>query len=365
MSIVNYNKNKCLARLTSDINKQCINNKSSNDKYFCGIHMKTKNKIRIDQNIELVITNNKLLSLDDIENINYNKIKHNDIKYTLNYYNIEIIKKKKIDFSNLSEFLTILNNYNISKIIKIQSIIRRFITYNRNMLKGPGLFKRNLINNEHDFLTFNSCKLISYDKFFSFIDNDNFIYAFNIDSIKYLVDNGQTNPYNRNSFPKQCIKNLNKLILLNNNFNMSVYFDEPKDEKSKMKQKCLKIFQRMDELELYTQPRWFFDLSTKSLIKLYLYIEDIWNYRAFLTKEMKKKYTKTGSAFNHNILKIKLMKDKLNLQNIILDEFEHLVFEGSTKDDCITSSYWILTALTSVSKDAAEGCSELVQSNVI
>jgi len=54
----------------------------------------------------------------------------------------------------------------------------------------------------------------------------------------------------------------------------------------------------------------------------------------------------------------------LKLQNIILKEFYKFAFDGKTKDDSITSCYWILTGLTTVSINAAQGCPELVQSNV-
>ena len=39
-----------------------------------------------------------------------------------------------------------------------------------------------------------------------------------------------------------------------------------------------------------------------------------------------------------------------------------LINEGKTKEDVVTSCYWILTALTMVSPNAAEGLPDLVQS---
>ena len=132
-----------------------------------------------------------------------------------------------------------------------------------------------------------------------------------------------------------------------------------------MKNKCVKIFQRMDELELYTQPRWFLDLNIFNLKNLYMEIEDIWNYRAMLNNQMKLNYTTTGKAFLYSVQQLNRLDDKLKIQNIILNEFEKFAFEGKTKDDCITSCYWILTGLTIVSLDAASGCPELVLSNVL
>ena len=82
-----------------------------------------------------------------------------------------------------------------------------------------------------------------------------------------------------------------------------------------------------------------------------------------LNPSMKLNYTYSGKAFMHTVSNINKIQDKITLQKIILNEFEKFAFEGKTKDDCITSCYWILTAMTIVSPDAASGCPELVQSN--
>ena len=254
-----------------------------------------------------------------------------------------------------------------NKIIIIQNCCRNYMNKVVNKLRGPGLFKRYLINNDTDFLTFEKCINIPNSEFFSYRDTDNFIYAFNIKSIKYLIENNQKNPYNRNNFTPNCIENLIKLIKKDENLgkDLSIKFNLHETPYTKMKNKCVKIFQRMDELELYTQPRWFLDLNISNLKKLYMEIEDIWNYRAMLNNEMKLNYTNNGKAFLYNVHQVNRIDDKLRIQNIILNEFEKFAFEGKTKDDCVTSCYWILTGLTIVSLDAASGCPELVLSNML
>ena len=81
------------------------------------------------------------------------------------------------------------------------------------------------------------------------------------------------------------------------------------------------------------------------------------------------KYTKTGKAFCYSLNKIKSLQssdvNKKLLQNIILNEYEQLVYGGSTDEDCITASYWILMGLGIVSKNAADGMPELIHSQVI
>ena len=60
-------------------------------------------------------------------------------------------------------------------------------------------------------------------------------------------------------------------------------------EKQKFRNKMLIIFQKFNMLDNYTDFKWFEDLNIIQLKKLYAICEDIWNYRAQLTFEKKKK----------------------------------------------------------------------------
>ena len=372
MSVVNTFVNeislentRCLARLNSNPFKQCKNKRKSLLHDFCGLHCNKSNTLKIDEPINL--KKNLLIYSDLIKaNLNYNNLKKSDIIFTLKNYNINYSNNKCNDFITLHNFFRELEFYknSIDKVIYIQNFYRKYRLNKINILRGPGLFNRELINNETDFLSFENCKSIPNSKFFSYKDIDGFVYGFNIQSIKYLKENNPKNPYNRKDLTSESIINLDKLIKYEENLgnNLSIKFDIPEDLYSKMKQKCIKIFQRMDELELYTQPRWFLDLDCIRLKNLYSSIEDIWNYRAMLTDNMKLNYTKTGRAFCHSIFDINRINSKIKLQEILLDEFEKFAFQGKTDEDCTTSCYWILTGLTIVSLNAAEGYPELVQS---
>ena len=56
-------------------------------------------------------------------------------------------------------------------------------------------------------------------------------------------------------------------------------------------------------------------------------------------------------------------QDKLELQNVILNEFDSFVSLGETKDDKILGAMWMLTALVSVSSDAANAMPQYIQLN--
>ena len=373
-----YNPNNCLARLKNNLTQQCSHKKKLNS-LFCGIHIKCSNIYRIDLPKQDILTSlpirkrtKTLIKLTDLLKYNrLNSFNMIDLKYTFNFYRLKSEFDITLDDDSqlvlkLTQFLKQLEYYknNINPIIKCQSIIRGFLTRKVNKLRGPALFKRMLSNNDTDFLTYSPINKIPIREFFSYCDSDGFIYSFTIKSLNYLIDTTKLNPYNRKDIPHSCIENI-KTILKLNNTDLTIKFDLPTDKNSLIKQKCIKIFQRMDDLKLYTQPRWFLDLDVVKLKKLYSETEDIWNYRTMLTPEQKKKYTKSGTAFTYSVSKVNKLEDKYLLQNIILNEYEKFAFEGETPDDCITSCYWILMGLSIVSENAAEGMPELVHSQVI
>jgi hypothetical protein len=373
----NIDLSKCLARKSSNLHQQCKNKKKdSND--FCGIHLKCSNVHRIDQPLSIISTkkkkfrilkNPKILSYQYLEKTDFkeSKIRISDIKYTLKYYNLPIKKSKHENLNSLIFQLRNLNYYNgfLKQILLIQKLYRKNKINRINKLRGPSLFNRKNINNEYDFLTCENMIDIPNDKFFSYKDSDGFIYGFNIESIKYLIDHQDKNPYNRNPFPNKVIEKFKILVKIEEKMgkDLNFKFDDPISKYQKMKQKCVKIFQRFDYLEHYSQVDWFLNIPLNKLKKLYAEIEDIWNYRAMLSTNMQKKYVKDGKAFQHSISSINKISDILKLQNILLKEFYKFAFEGQTKEDCITSTYWILTGLTLVSPEAAEGLPYLVQSN--
>jgi hypothetical protein len=374
-----YDTNNCLARLKGDMKKQCTHKPRPNS-LFCGTHLKCTIIHRIDEPEPLNITKSvkpkkKLLNLNDLFKL-YRKFltdqssinNCSNLYYTNQHYkfNVSNIESPSSIILKLIDFITRLENYkkNIKSIVKCQAIIRGFITRRVNLWRGPALLKRHLSNNDTDFLTYEPINTIPINDFFSYKDTDGFIYSFTIKSLNYIAETTKQNPYNRKDLPESSIENIKKILRLKKP-DIKIDFNLPQDKESLIKQKCVKIFQRMDDLKLYTQPRWFLDLDINKLKKLYSETEDIWNYRAMLTPDQKKKYTKNGTAFLQSVAKMNKLQDKYILQNVILNEYEKFAYEGTTDDDCTTSCYWILMGLSIVSENAAEGMPELVHSQVI
>ena len=90
--------------------------------------------------------------------------------------------------------------------------------------------------------------------------------------------------------------------------------------------------------------------------------EDIFNYRANLTNEAKKKIIPNENAFPYSVdyvYRSDVSNKKLKL--ICLTEMDKFVSKGLTKEDRYTGSLYMLTALTQVSTAAAESLYWLVQ----
>ena len=121
------------------------------------------------------------------------------------------------------------------QIIKLQSHTRKYNTIKQMKLCNliPSVTKQ--LNNDSDFLICEHWKKnINY--FFSYKDNDNFYYYFDIRSFDKLIKKGGTraqNPYNRQKISLNIIRKVNK------NACISIRFSAQQKEKLKKIQKIL------------------------------------------------------------------------------------------------------------------------------
>ncbi len=119
-----------------------------------------------------------------------------------------------------------------------------------------------------------------------------------------------------------------------------------------MRDKTLNVFQKINNLDNYADFQWFLNLNISSLKKLYMSIEDIWNYRAQLTNETKNKITNNTRVFAKSINQINNKKD---IQDIILNDFLILIDSASELSDRKLGAIYILTALSEISHEARIG----------
>lgn len=103
-------------------------------------------------------------------------------------------------------------------VLKIQAIARRYLVTKYLKYKGPALKNRSLCVNETDFYTLEPINEIPIEDFYSYKDEQGFIYGFQLDSLitMYIKQNKTNlmNPYNRTVIPTNQLNDIIRLNIL-------------------------------------------------------------------------------------------------------------------------------------------------------
>ena len=315
----------------------------------------------------------KKISNDDFQILQFSE--YNNI---LNKnYNVQQLKKickhyKQKSSGNKKELN--MTCYNILRLSyyanKIQSNFRGHLVRYLKKLRGPAYINRNCTNGT-DFFTLEDIKEIPDHQFYSYKDEDGFVYGFDICSLYNMVvieKMERKNPYNRKDFPCNLMDNLKSISQISKmlGYKLNIIIDNSIDDLSpekKIELKTLDIFQKIDELGFITNPQWFLTLSRGLLRSFLRELIDIWNYRAQLSTETKRKVEpQRGNPFyNYNITLI-LSQDKPQIQKKLLEIIEIFITRGETREDRALGVYYVLGALTMVSNNAANSLPWLYES---
>ena len=287
-----------------------------------------------------------------------------ELKSMLKHYKQKVSGDKKELTTRLAEYLK--KSYFI---IKIQKCFRGFLTRYYMASHGPAVKNRGLCVNATDFLSMDDLKDIPYEQFLSFKDDDGFIYGFDIMSLTNLVYKSigvVKNPYNKKNIPINVIYQLKRKLRLSNILQINVLtklenvHNELSEEKS-LELRVVTLFQKIDSLGNYTQPKWFLDLQRNQLLHFMYALEDIWSHRANLSPEVKATICPHGYPFlrgNH----YRNTTNIVELKTIILKSLNQLVTTGIDRDSQSLGATYVLCALTLVSIDAANALPWLYES---
>jgi hypothetical protein len=288
----------------------------------------------------------------------YNYIRDNsytipELKEIGKRFGLKIKQKKKKDIVN--ELYTFLRNNYCAK--KIQKIWNKHFIIMFNKSQGPAFIKRELCNNVEDFLTTETVKEIDYYFFISYKDTDGFIYGFNLISIHNLIIKKDTkNPYTRNAFSIELIELVQTRINYNKILNKT-YHEIQDQGKPCINSKIISAFQKIDQLDNYTQAEWLLDLSQQNLRRFILELYDIWDYRAQLTKETKILICPpNGMPFRE--IPMHIIQSQYNINIAILKQFSLIIINNfinsPLRENQKLGAIYILSALTLVNTSAAE-----------
>jgi hypothetical protein len=289
------------------------------------------------------------------------------LKQFAKHYKLKVTGNKPQLLSRIYTFLFLSNSS-----IKIQKMIRGHLQRKYNKYHGPAFINRSICTNNFDFLSMEELKEIPKEQFFSYKDEDGFVYGFDLLSIYNLVHkcNGTAkNPFNTKPISTKVIENLRSLLRLSRVLNIqicTIIEDVTKDVSSKksVELRALTLFQNIDALGNYSDVSWFMKLNRSQMIKFIRELVDIWSYRAPLTVETKRAICPPlGNPFSRGI-NFNYLQTTENLDDIrkyILDILEKFVNTGIDKDNKCLGTYYVLGALTLVSNDAATSLPWLFQ----
>lgn len=313
--------------------------------------------------------NNEQISIPTIQNyqdITKHKYSITQLKMFAKHYKLKLSGNKPELMDRIYTFLSLSFH-----IIKIQKIFRGFITRKYNSLHGPAYKNRSMCTNCSDFVTMESLTEINLHQFFSFKDDDGFIYGFDINSLYNMLHKHKEtkNPYNRNTISETVLKNIKKMIRFSKLLKIRLNLEIEDDIKNMSIEKAIELrvltlFQNIDALGNYSNPQWFLSLTRNNTIKFVRELIDIWDYRAQLSMEIKCNiFPPYGDPFrNLSLYYIQTETDINNIRKIIIQVLENFVNSGIDRDSKSLGAYYVLGALTLVNNSAANALPWLYQS---
>ena len=341
---------KCFTIATNKINIESDTNKMDKN---------SKNKVIKD-------AQQYVPSISEFQLLLQNNYNLTHLKYLTKQYKLKLTGTKQQLTARIYSFLFLSFNA-----VKIQKIFRGHIRRKINNGRGPAAKNRRLCTNDTDFFTMDELSELPDAQFFSFKDVDGFIYGFDLMSLYNLIyktDGQIKNPYNRLPITDKTIAEFNTLIRISKLLKIPITL-EIKDISAELSAaknielKAVSLFQNIDALGNYSNPKWFMDLNKPQLVKMFREIIDIWSYRAHLTIETKRSICPPiGNPFPRIVNFQNLLLGELDdVRLYILNVLEKLVLLGVDKDNKCLGAYYVLGALTLVSKDAAAALPWLYQ----
>lgn len=151
----------------------------------------------------------------------------------------------------------------------------------------------------------------------------------------------------RNYFTEQEREILGKLITL---------------KQLPIEQRILEVFMEIDFLGNYTQSTWFSTLSPHECFQFFRHFYEIWNFRANLSPEIKRRICVLYDPFL-NIPTTEILRNPTYpLREICVSIIENIVYGSPDPEYRKIGAMHILTALTFVSRDARENMYWLYES---
>ena len=337
------------------LRKKCKDKKMEENDFFKKLSELPKKK---SGRVKISEDNFKILSFNEYDNItekyNYNV---SQLKRMLSHYKLKKGGNKEILVERLYKFLKYSNF-----VVKIQKVVRGFFLRKYIEAHGEGFKHRDKCVNQCDFVTLEDIKEIPYNQYFSYRDEDDCIYGFDICSLYNHIMRGKqvsVNPYNRKPIPRPVILTIRKFLRLShiNKIKVKIIVEDESEnlsEQKKFELDSLSLFQTINELGHYSDSKWFTTLSRVQMIRFIRELHEIWTFRANLSVEVKRSIVPPlGNPFT-NVNLNTIQTNPLNkIRTSTLEIIKTLVKNGINNDSKGLGAYYVLASLTLVNIDAA------------
>jgi len=284
-----------------------------------------------------------------VKDYTFKEIKDYYIKHHLKKDEKKTKLTKEHCFAVICKNREIHNHYthplNQKKILMIQRNFKEIQKKKYESLRGPGFINRKLCNNNEDFYTFEELEKIEYRYFFTYKDENNHIWGFDLRSLKKLIDMNYDNPYTTEKIPDNIKELINSEIekLTTNNQIVSIKQEVISDRKTVIKHRITDLFTQIEISGYSCSIEWLLELPTHRLKRLYRNLEDIWNYRAGLSVEVKRRIVPPdGRVFVYPIQEINNYTNRLDLLDVITNEVYKFTRAQDINDQKLGYMYFII-----------------------
>jgi len=282
------------------------------------------------------------ISRDRFTGLSKDYLKDDLVKYRRDMMRRKSFLSSKEDlFQEIKKHITTINEYHevdhTKEIILIQSFFRGKSIRNTN--------KETKCNNEEDFYTFDELKDVPKQFFYSYVDNSDIRWGFDIRSLDKLLQMGFNNPYTTEPVPQNVVDDVkDKISILKLN---STYEDLTdtiiRDRKETIKQKIVDLFSFIEQSGYTCHIEWFTSLSLRRLKDLYKQLEDVWNYRSQLSEQMKRNVCPPNAdIFKTPMIEVMNYNIKEDLQELILHEVMKFTQANTDSDRKLGFMYFLI-----------------------
>jgi hypothetical protein len=210
---------------------------------------------------------------------------------------------------------------------------------------------------------------ISGTYLFSFADTDKMVYAFDIRSLGSLLEKtGQEpaqNPYNRQPLAAETIKKAISYIRWARSKGLDTRWIPvaPTTPDQQFALRVTDLFQKIDELNYYTNTTWFTNMNVDDHRCFYVELHDIWFHRAELSNDMRNTIIPPPARpFRLLVREVVAQRSLEILRKTNMDLIRMFISAATDRNERVLGAMYVITALTMVNSQCAESYPWLYES---